>query len=62
MPQLNPIYPEGQLHSKPSEFLFGVQVPLLRQGLAEHTLSVEKSITFETVMLRYEVFYRASYF
>ena len=46
MPQLNPIYPEGQLHSKPSEFLFGVQVPLLRQGLAEHTLSVEKSVTF----------------
>ena len=46
MPQLNPIYPEGQLHSKPSEFLFGVQVPLLTQGLAEHTLSVEKSVTF----------------
>ena len=42
------MYPKGQLHSKPSELLFSVQVPLFRQGLTKHASTVEKkSITFE---------------
>ena len=40
-PQLNPIYPEGQLHSKPSGLLSGVQVPPFRQGSGKHGSPIE---------------------